>query len=58
MIVGVIWAVVFDLVALFLGIVRYYLLNPGKPFFQGIYDGLLGIAVFFMKLFHLRKEAA
>ena len=46
MIVGVIWAAVFDLVALFLGIVRYYLLNPGKPFFQGIYDGLLGIAVF------------
>ena len=57
-IVGVIWAAVFDLVALFLGIVRYYLLNPGKPFFQSIYDGLLGIAVFFMKLFHLRKEAA
>jgi hypothetical protein len=57
-IVGVIWAGVFDLVALFLGIVRYYLLHPGKPFFQSIYDGLLGIMLFFMKLFHLRKEAA
>lgn len=57
-IVGIIWAAVFDLVALFLGIVRYYLLSPGKPIFQSIYDGLLGIAVFFMKLFHLRKEAA
>lgn len=57
-IVGVIWAAVFDLVALFLGIVRYYLLQPGKPFFQSIYDGLLGVALFFMKLFHLRKEAA
>lgn len=57
-IVGVIWAAVFDLVALFLGIVRYYLLRPGKPFFQSIYDGLLGSAVFVMKLLHLRKEAA
>lgn len=57
-IVGIIWAAVFDLVALFLGIVRYYLLSPGKPIFQSIYDGLLGIAVFFMKLFNLRKEAA
>jgi hypothetical protein len=57
-IVGVIWAAVFDLVALFLGIVRYYLLSPGKPFFQSIYDGLLGGAVFLMRLFHLRKEAA
>lgn len=57
-IVGVIWAAVFDLVALFLGIVRYYLLHPGKPFFQSIYDGLLGGMMFVMKLFHLRKEAA
>jgi len=57
-IVGVIWAAVFDLVALFLGIVRYYLLNPGQSIFQSIYDGLLGIMLFFMKLFHLRKEAA
>lgn len=57
-IVGVIWAAVFDLVALFLGIVRYYLLSPGKPFFQSIYDGLLNAALFFMRLFHLRKEAA
>lgn len=57
-IVGVIWAGVFDLVALFLGIVRYYLLRPGKPFFQSIYEGLLGGAVFVMKLFHLHKEAA
>lgn len=57
-IVGIIWAAVFDLVALFLGIVRYYLLRPGKPFFQALYDGLLGMALFVMKLFHLRKEAA
>lgn len=57
-VVGVIWAAVFDLVALFLGIVRYYLLRPGKPFFQSIYEGLLGGTVFIMKLFHLRKEAA
>ncbi|MDD5391922.1 MAG: hypothetical protein PHE17_02760 [Thiothrix sp.] len=57
-IVGIIWAGVFDLVALFLGIVRYYLLSPGKPFFQAIYDGLLNTMLFFMRLFHLRKEAA
>lgn len=57
-IVGLIWAAVFDLVALFLGIVRYYLLSPGKPFFQSVYDGLLNTAMFFMRLFHLRKEAA
>jgi hypothetical protein len=57
-IVGIIWAGVFDLVALFLGIVRYYLLSPGKPFFQAIYDGLLNMALFVMRLFHLRKEAA
>lgn len=57
-IVGVIWAAVFDLVALFLGIVRYYILTPGKPFFQSVYDGMLSTALFFMRLFHLRKEAA
>lgn len=57
-IVGIIWAGVFDLVALFLGIVRYYILSPGKPFFQSIYDGLLNMVMFFMRLFHLRKEAA
>ncbi|MBU0656104.1 MAG: hypothetical protein KJ914_13370 [Gammaproteobacteria bacterium] len=57
-IVGIIWAGVFDLVALFLGIVRYYILSPGKPFFQSVYDGLLNTALFFMRLFHLRKEAA
>lgn len=57
-IVGLIWAGVFDLVALFLGIVRYYILSPGKPFFQSVYDGLLNTALFFMRLFHLRKEAA
>jgi hypothetical protein len=57
-IVGIIWAAVFDLVALFLGIVRYYLISPGKPFFQSIYDGLLNAALFFMRLLHLRKEAA
>lgn len=57
-IVGIIWAAVFDLVALFLGIVRYYLLSPGKPFFQTVYDGLLSATLFVMRLFHLRKEAA
>lgn len=57
-IVGIIWAAVFDLVALFLGVVRYYLLSPGKPFFQTIYDGLLNATLFVMRLFHLRKEAA
>lgn len=57
-IVGLIWAAVFDLVALFLGIVRYYLMVPGKPFFQSVYDGLLAMAMFVMRLFHLRKDAA
>lgn len=57
-IVALIWAAVFDLVALFLGIVRYYILNPGRSIFESIYEGILGFAMFVMRLFHIRKEAA
>ena len=56
-IVSIIWASVFDLLALFLGIIRYYLLHTSKPLLARAYDGLLNFSTFVTRLSHLPKEA-
>ncbi|MGF1548194.1 MAG: hypothetical protein ACFCUG_12795 [Thiotrichales bacterium] len=57
LLVSAIWAAIFDLIALFIGIIRYYLLKPTRPFFQRVYDGLTAFYVFVLRLVNLRSEA-
>ena len=56
LIVSVIWAAVFDIIALFLGIVRYYLLRPEHSMLQGIYDSMLGFVMFMTRIKHMPEE--
>ncbi len=56
-IVSLIWAAVFDLLALFLGIIRYYLIHTSAPLLQRIYGGIIGFMIFIHKLSNIREEA-
>lgn len=56
MTVSIIWAGVFDLIALFLGVIRYYLLRPDYSIMQTIYDFILSGAMFIKRLLNLEKE--
>lgn len=58
LIVSVIWAAVFDIIALFLGIIRYYLLRPEHSMLKGIYNTFLEIGLFGTRLKNLRHEVA
>lgn len=58
LIVSIIWAAVFDIIALFLGIIRYYLLRPEHSMLKGIYNSFLEIGLFGTRLKNLRKEVA
>ena len=57
LIVSAIWAAIFDLLALFIGVVRYYLLRPDYSLFARLHDGLVGLATFLLRLGHVRQEA-
>lgn len=56
LIVSVIWAAVFDIIALFLGIVRYYLLRPNHSMLQGVHDSLLSFTMFATRIKHMPEE--
>ena len=56
LIVSVIWAAVFDIIALFLGIVRYYLLRPEHSMLQGIYDSMVGFTMFITRVKNMPDE--
>jgi hypothetical protein len=55
-VVSLIWAAVFDMIALFLGIVRYYLLRPEYSILQGIYRSLTNFTLFVTRVKHMPKE--
>jgi hypothetical protein len=57
LVVSVIWAAVFDLLALFLGIVRYYILRPDYSILQAVYDWIVDLFTFFVRLGGVRREA-
>lgn len=57
LIVSVVWAAVFDLLALFLGIIRYYILKPEYSFLSAIYDGIAELVTFFIRLAYIKKDA-
>ncbi len=56
-VVSAVWAAMFDLIALFLGVIRYYLLRPSRSIFHALYEGLAGFYTFLLKLAHLRSDA-
>ena len=56
LIVSIIWAAVFDIIALFLGIVRYYLLRPHYSMLQSFYDKLINFFMFVTRIKHLPAE--
>ena len=57
LIVSIVWAAVFDLLALFLGIIRYYILRPNYSIFTSIYDSIADFVTFFIRLRYLKKDA-
>lgn len=55
--VSIVWASVFDLLALFLGIIRYNLLKVSKSLLSRLYDATLEVSTFAHRLGHLREES-
>jgi len=57
LVVSIVWAAVFDLLALFLGIIRYYILRPNYSILSGIYDMITTFVTFIIRLGYVRKDA-
>jgi hypothetical protein len=57
LLVSLVWAGIFDLLALFLGIIRYYLLRPYYSLMNGLYNGLVNMVTFFLRMRHAGSEA-
>ncbi len=57
LVVSVIWAAVFDLLALFMGIIRYYILRPQYSILNAIYDSIAAFVTFVIRLGYIRKDA-
>jgi hypothetical protein len=57
LVVSIIWAAVFDLLALFLGIIRYYILRPNYSILTAIYDAIAAFVTFTIRLGYIRKDA-
>lgn len=57
LLVSVIWAAIFDVLALFLGIIRYYVLRPQRSMFSVFNDALVGAITFFLRLKQAPSEA-
>lgn len=56
-IVSIIWAAIFDLLALFIGIIRYYLLKPDDSVMQNIYQGIVNLTTLLFQFGNVRQEA-
>ena len=55
--VSIVWAAVFDLLALFLGIIRYYILRPNYSMLSGVYDMITSFVTFIIRLGYVPKDA-
>jgi hypothetical protein len=56
LVVSIVWAAVFDLLALFMGIIRYYILRPDYSILSVIYDSVAALVIFIIRLGHIRKD--
>lgn len=57
LIVSIVWAAVFDLLALFMGIIRYYMLRPDYSILSAIYDSIAAFVTFIIRLGYIKKDA-
>jgi hypothetical protein len=57
LVVSIIWAAVFDLLALFLGIIRYYILRPEYSLLTALYDSIAAFVTFIIRLGYIKKDA-
>ena len=57
LVVSVIWAAVFDLLALFMGIIRYYILRPNYSLLTALYDSIAAFVTFIIRLGYIKKDA-
>jgi len=57
LVVSLVWAGIFDLLALFLGIIRYYLLRPDYSLMNGLYSSLVNVVTFFLRIRHAGSDA-
>lgn len=57
LIVSIVWAAVFDLLALFMGIIRYYILRPDYSILTAIYESIAAFVTFIIKLGYIKKDA-
>lgn len=55
--VSIVWAAVFDLLALFMGIIRYYILRPNYSILSAIYDSITAFVTFIIRLGYIKKDA-
>jgi hypothetical protein len=56
LVVSIVWAAVFDLLALFLGVIRYYILRPDYSILSGFYDLIAAFVTFIVRLGYIRKD--
>ena len=57
LVVSIIWAAVFDLLALFMGIIRYYILRPDYSILTVIYDSIAAFYSFIIRLGYIKRDA-
>ncbi len=57
LVVSIIWAAVFDLLALFMGIIRYYILRPNYSILTALYDSIAAFMTFVIRLGYIKKDA-
>jgi len=57
LVVSIVWAAVFDLLALFMGIIRYYILRPDYSVLSVIYDSIASFFTFIIRLGYIKKDA-
>ncbi|RKZ65685.1 MAG: hypothetical protein DRQ44_07750 [Gammaproteobacteria bacterium] len=57
LVVSIVWAAVFDLLALFMGIIRYYILRPDYSLLAVIYDSIATFVTFIIRLGYINKDA-
>jgi len=55
--VSIVWAAVFDLLALFMGIIRYYILRPDYSILTVVYDSIASFVTFIIRLGYINKDA-
>jgi len=57
LVVSIVWAAVFDLLALFMGIIRYYILRPDYSILTSVYDFIAAFVTFVIRLGYIKKDA-